>query len=90
MTLEKVLDLAGLAQHGLGLISKLTHNSTDDRAVEVLAGIRGVLAVLHAGADGSVTPESCRSALAALNDKLRDNDAAADAALRAKFDVSER
>lgn len=84
--LNKAVDLIGLASAGLGLISKLTANTLDDKAVDILAGIREVLRTIEAGTTGKVSVEACQLALTALGDQIAANDAAADARLHEKFD----
>lgn len=54
----------------------------------VLAGydvIKGIIAIVEAAADGKVSPDAARAQIDALAKTLTANDAAADAALRAKF-----
>lgn len=84
--LNRAGDMIGLASAGLGLISKLTANTVDDKAAEVLAGIREVLHTVEAGTTGKLTVEACQLALTELSDRIAATDRAADERLRTKFD----
>jgi len=62
-------------------IAKMTRNTTDDRAVEVLRAIEEAVHVILDGLDGRIDEHEMRLAVA----ELAKNDAAADQALRDKF-----
>lgn len=86
MTLSDLIrsnEIQGLALHGLGMIAKLAKVGDADTDA-ALAAIRGVLAVVSSGADGSATVEDCRGALHALDVRIAAADAAADARAAAK------
>jgi hypothetical protein len=82
--------IASVLIEGGRAIAERTSNTTDDKAIAVLAGVRAIVAVMEAGVAKSLTPADCHAAFAELRDQLAANDAAADARLHEKFDRSDR
>ncbi len=83
--MSKAGDLAALIESGGRVIANLTANTTDDKAMAIVAGVRAIVGVMEAGAARSLSPEECRAALVELQLKLGANDEAADAKLRERF-----
>lgn len=77
--------LFGMLIDGLSAIAQLTSNTTDDKAVEVLRGVQGVLTAIGSGMAGAVTADEVRKHLADFNDAIAANDARALATLQARF-----
>lgn len=68
-------DVASLAVSAVPLIAKITKTHTDDRAVEAMSLIRGIVATIGGVAAGAVTPQAARDAMSALHTKLDGQDA---------------
>lgn len=78
------LDIASVAVDVAERIEGWAHVG-GDKAEAALAAIRSALAALKEGIAGKTSPEVVLAQLEALHVSLRDNDAAADSALDAKF-----
>lgn len=86
MTLPSPDELLDLASQALAVIEALTGNPTVGTAEEIVDGVKAAVAAWRAGANGQVTPDTAKSELAKLAPAIAANDAAADAAMAAKFD----
>lgn len=82
---KEALKMAAVAIDGLELIQGMT-GVGGDRAAAALRAIDKVVATLRDGIDGKTSPEIVARDLDALRAQLLDNDAEADAALKARFD----
>lgn len=77
--------IAELALDSLETIQRLTHFGGEG-ATAALASISNIVGVLQDGIAGKSSPADVERELAELKTHLADNDSAADAALRQKFD----
>lgn len=84
--LKKANEMAGVAITGLDLIARLTSNTSDDKAVDVVSAVRAVITTILGGLAGGADPKDIETALASRRDQLHADRAAADAALHRRFD----
>lgn len=84
-TVKDALKMAGLAVDGLELIQGLT-GVGGLPAAKALQAIDKVVKTLRDGMEGKTSPEIVARDLDSLRAELLNNDAAADAALREKFE----
>lgn len=82
VTLDDALRLGGIA---LAAIRGLVKNDDVRTVVDIVDGVRRVIAAIDGAADGRYTPEQATRAIDSLMAELRSNDATADAALVNKF-----
>lgn len=78
-----------LLAEGVGIIAKLTKSPLATEAVTVLAVINTIIDALQHAYEGKVTPDVIRAEWKKLQKGVADNDNAADAALKKKFDVTD-
>lgn len=83
-TAKSALKTAGLVFDGLETIQKLTAVG-GDKAAESLAAIDAVITLLASAASGTISHDDASLEIQATHDRLMKNDAAAAAALAAKF-----
>lgn len=81
-TLTRMLDVTTQV---LTFIAKVTKNTTDDRAVVVLAAIRAAISAAEKGFDGKVEAAAVRDELAKLHTAIIANDLSAVDRLKKKF-----
>ncbi len=84
VTTKQALKMAGVAIDGLAVIQGLSKVG-GDKAAAALSAIGTVVETLQDGLAGKATPEVVAGDIAALVKRISDNDAAADAALAARF-----
>lgn len=82
---KEALKMAAIAIDGLEMIQGLTRFGGPG-ATAALATISNIVGTLQHGLDGKTTPDAVASELDALRAQLLNNDDAADAELREKFD----
>lgn len=85
MSLDPADDIFDLALAGLAAIAKLTENVIDDNAVAVLHAVRAIVSSFDDHQAGKITYSEAKDAYAKLLKSLDANDAAATAALKARF-----
>lgn len=85
---KDALKMASLAIDSLETIQRLTQFGGGG-ATAALASISHLVGILQHGLEGKATPLDVYREIGALRARIGDNDAAADAALAAKFDTSE-
>ncbi len=85
MNTRDALRMAQLAIDSLGMIQGLTRHSGGG-ATAALASISHIVGTLQSGLDGKATPAEIATQLLELRERISDNDAAANAAVDAKFD----
>jgi hypothetical protein len=78
-----------IALTGLGMISGLLGSEIAGPVTAVLKVIQSIMQQIQDAYDGKVTFEQVRAEFAKLTESLEANDAAADEALRRKFDTSD-
>ena len=83
-TTKKALRMAEVAIDGLEVIQGMTKVG-GDKAADALRAIGAVIDVLQEGFDGKATSDDVANQLDVLRAELLNNDAAADAALKARF-----
>lgn len=83
-TTKTALKMAEVAIDGLEVIQAMTKIG-GDKAAAALQAIDKVVSTLRDGLDGVASPQTVVLELDALRAQLLSNDAAADAALRARF-----
>lgn len=81
----KAKGFVDIVVEGLEIIAAATGNAAVDKAADVLVIVKAVLASLENLYEGKVKPDVVRAEFAKLRASLAQNDAAADAALAAKF-----
>lgn len=86
---QTAAELLRLSVRALEVISALTRNATAESALSILHGVQAVVSTIEAGFEAKISPEVVRRELGKMIDRVAANDLAADAALRAKFDVSD-
>lgn len=74
-----------LALEGLTVIGQLVGGVTAGRAADVLTVVKVILRSIDGAYEGTVTVAKVRDEWAKLTASIADNDARADAALRARF-----
>lgn len=84
MNAKQALHAAAAVLDALPLIASMTHVG-GDKAPAALASIGAALGALSDGLTGAARPEDVLAKIAKLRAALASNDAAADAALKAKF-----
>jgi hypothetical protein len=83
---EKFIELA---LDGLNAIATLVGGTVEDKASEILDGVKAIVSTVFRGHKGDITIEQAQNELKQLKASLVANDARADAALAAKFGQSE-
>lgn len=78
-----------IALTGLGMISALLGGEIAGPIAAVLKAVQSIMKSVQDAYDGKVTFEQVRTEFAKLAESLEANDAAADEALRRKFDTSD-
>lgn len=86
---DEALRLAELSAEVLGAICALVGGATATTAASVITVIRVILDKLQEGYEGKLTVDQVRAEMKKLTDNLAANDAAADQALKDKFDNKE-
>jgi hypothetical protein len=86
---DEALRLAELGAEVLEVVFQLVGGATATTAASVLTVVRVILDKLRDGYEGKLTVEQVRAEMKQLTDSLAANDAAADQALKDKFDNKE-
>lgn len=89
MTVKDALKMADVAIDALSMIRGLTKVG-GDKTASALAAVGAIVDTLQDGLAGKTSPEIIAAELDALIRRIADNDAAADAALDARFPGSQR
>ena len=81
-------DALELAARALEVIGKLADSANGSNAADIIMAIRHVHVAITRAAEKRITSEEAMAEFDKLASGIRDNDAAADAALNGKFDSS--